>query len=258
MPNRPAQVVQDHLRLPDNAARLRDTRLNTPPPSISELVFQAPAEHVDEEHVLLAKSTLKVCREAAERARQIALSVLADETVPELGRHKSASEAIFKLTSPVLERTTRAINRLHAKQVALTDYLLGPKPPANLIEQMASMEARNALANLSPADRRKIVLAGLASGDASIANAACRVSPFIVGMSPEEQHEYQSRWADREHPEVVRLLATITQSLDAVERGGQLLLTYSQSLTSGALVKRATELSSRAQAAIASAQVGAE
>jgi len=250
MPQSSPITVRTNTSIPDNTSRLRDARLNTPPPSLNENVFTVPLEHTADEFVALAKSSLKAGREAAERARTIAQSILADRTRTELGAQRDTSDAVHNATKGAMEKIQKTIERLDVKTKALGDFLRGPPAPKDAVKMLSAMEARTALSQLPMADRRKLILAGIEQGDESVF-CVLRCAPYLAGISPEEQEEYRARWAAKYHAPVVSQLKMLTTALDAVERGGRLLLDYGLSLTNAHEVEQARLLSARAAAAIA-------
>lgn len=247
--------IQGTTGAPPNLERLNRVPERVPA-SIHEDVFSVPAEFAADGFVLIGRDALKSARIAAEKALEVARATLADETQTVYARHQLARDRTFAATKGGIEKAQKAIERLGEKVEALDDFLKGPKAPMSAVQMIQVAEARRALSSMPPGQRRQAIMAGIASGDPITGWACTRTPGYLLNTTDAEVSDFAQVWAARNHPDVVRQTQVLRQVLEATERGGKLLLSFTTSLSSTQIAEEARKLSTRAQDAVRA--IGAE
>lgn len=167
--------------------------------------------------------------ELAARIKTTADKILADVLTPELNRYANArkrakqfSEAAVTKLNSTRERIAKAINALEADTL--------PKPSKDMLGvtvEMRQIEVRQALRNMQPDQRLKVLHDAVEQHDALFASAVINASTTLSGIGQAEQLLVRDYWQRTHHADTLARLRRLRAAQSELDRLGTLFEKWS-------------------------------
>ena len=195
---------------------------------------------------------LRQVRISAENARAAAVAIHGDATRTPPAQHIEASEHVFRITNPTLKVVDRTLERVDAELRALRQKTNAPATPNSAL----AAEIRSTLRGLTDKARRAEVAKALGGPDGdSIVGSILSGPAILSGMAQLEIDHTREQWRRKRLPAECTRIDELEKARVHLERGGNLLVSYSTKMADADIVQAAKTSRDKANAAVAAAML---
>ncbi len=196
-------------------------------------------EQIPDDELRALAGAMASARRNAEQLRDLATAIQADRTrTPEasaLELRRSAlslGEKGARTLDAARQRASEVLKRIEAETTA-------PPPPRDAMALQIEAEVRTRLAGMQASERRVLIEAAIQGGNDTIVGAALRGPAMLIGMDQTEHDLMRLRWREARHPEKAAKIERIVNALEAVDRGGNLLMSFVERVSNSSSAQRA-------------------
>ena len=195
------------------------------PVSLSPDVFESPSGAEGDMVLQSIKAALAAGRSSAEKALTAARAEHANEmrTIP--ARHSAAKQTVHRIGKSGVDKIQQATESVR-KVIAQLEANTAPKLPSDAREQIGAQTIVILLAGMNDEKRRGVIRKAIAGGDNATVAAMLTVPPYLLDITPEEQHLYREEWRRKNKPDECARLDYLKIGLEHLERGGSLLVSF--------------------------------
>ena len=211
-----------------------------PPPSLHEkLVDQFRERDASDPEMDALSGALAACRAAAERALDTTEKILGNQLRTAEANAREARDVGHHLQQAALKRVDAARTRAQAEIDRIETSTSAPPEPRTASAVAVESEIRSALSRMSHDERAKAIADALERGDDSVVGAALRGPTMLTGLGEAEREARRHQWRQKKFPSELARLVRLRKSVEAMERGGSLLMNFVDGLTNSEAVRLA-------------------
>lgn len=223
------------------------------PPSIHEALITRhfardplTRETIQDPILAEAQEAMQIARQSAEKARRVAEAIMANEMATIPARHRQIRTESWRAVEGALRRLDGARERARREVETLEKATSAPPRPHDAGSAIIASEVRSRLAAMKSTARRSAIDAALRDGDDFVLGAVLNAPAMLSGLDSREEHDVlRARWRQTRHGAEVDRVARLGRALDDLTRGGELVISFTNRLSSAEVVAKA-EASERA------------